>query len=151
MILFDVTIEAKDDRRKEATGLLRRTMAGSQAEEGCLIYRFTADLDDPRLFHLVELWESEAAFAGHATGAPFRNFLAELPLVGRVVRSVRSEEHTSELQSLMRISYAVFCLINKNSNISHTHRHNIRSSSVHSKSHRTIDPIITRPRHSRTT
>src|SRR3546814_10592115 len=26
---------------------------------------------------------------------------------------VRSEEHQSELQSLMRISYAVFCLINK--------------------------------------
>src|SRR3546814_7949006 len=26
----------------------------------------------------------------------------------------RSEEHTSELQSLMRISYAVFCLIQKN-------------------------------------
>src|SRR3546814_2301377 len=28
--------------------------------------------------------------------------------------SMRSEEHTSELQSLMRISYAVFCLKNKN-------------------------------------
>src|SRR3546814_4289188 len=28
----------------------------------------------------------------------------------------RSEEHTSELQSLMRISYVVFCLNNKNSN-----------------------------------
>src|SRR3546814_2454047 len=28
----------------------------------------------------------------------------------------RSEEHTSELQSLMRISYAVFCLKNKNNN-----------------------------------
>src|SRR3546814_3714878 len=27
--------------------------------------------------------------------------------------SLRSEEHTSELQSLMRISYAVFCLKNK--------------------------------------
>src|SRR3546814_10013513 len=27
---------------------------------------------------------------------------------------VRSEEHTSELQSLMRISYAVFCLKKKN-------------------------------------
>src|SRR3546814_3727247 len=34
---------------------------------------------------------------------------------GRRVRSLaRSEEHTSELQSLMRISYAVFCLKNKN-------------------------------------
>src|SRR3546814_3182860 len=34
------------------------------------------------------------------------------------VTSTRSEEHTSELQSLMRISYAVFCLKKKN-NIQH--------------------------------
>src|SRR3546814_988700 len=33
---------------------------------------------------------------------------------------VRSEEHTSELQSLMRISYAVFCLTNKNSTTCYT-------------------------------
>src|SRR3546814_3911878 len=31
----------------------------------------------------------------------------------------RSEEHTSELQSLMRISYAVFCLKKKNTHTSH--------------------------------
>src|SRR3546814_6714656 len=31
-----------------------------------------------------------------------------------VVNLTRSEEHTSELQSLMRISYAVFCLKKKN-------------------------------------
>src|SRR3546814_9149450 len=31
----------------------------------------------------------------------------------------RSEEHTSELQSLMRTSYAVFCLKNKNNTMSH--------------------------------
>src|SRR3546814_1593268 len=43
----------------------------------------------------------------------------------------RSEEHTSELQSLMRISYAVFCLKKKNnplhtltSNALATHSHN---------------------------
>src|SRR3546814_10333247 len=29
---------------------------------------------------------------------------------GQLVRRLRSDEHTSELQSLMRISYAVFCL-----------------------------------------
>src|SRR3546814_5962314 len=34
---------------------------------------------------------------------------------------LRSEEHTSELQSLMRISYAVFCLKKKNK------KHNIQS------------------------
>src|SRR3546814_1105952 len=32
------------------------------------------------------------------------------PLRRRLARADRSEEHTSELQSLMRISYAVFCL-----------------------------------------
>src|SRR3546814_6629688 len=32
------------------------------------------------------------------------------------LRCQRSEEHTSELQSLMRISYAVFCLKKKNNN-----------------------------------
>src|SRR3546814_3038205 len=34
--------------------------------------------------------------------------------------SERSEEHTSELQSLMRISYAVFCLKKKNKSLIHT-------------------------------
>src|SRR3546814_5587977 len=45
-------------------------------------------------------------------------------LVGSIVVliSVRSEEHTSELQSLMRISYAVFCLKKKNNNDTNTRK-----------------------------
>src|SRR3546814_5057207 len=35
-------------------------------------------------------------------------------LLRRALAPLRSEEHTSELQSLMRISYAVFCLKKKN-------------------------------------
>src|SRR3546814_6315147 len=38
------------------------------------------------------------------------------PLVQECEREHRSEEHTSELQSLMSISYAVFCLKKKNTN-----------------------------------
>src|SRR3546814_6795619 len=49
-----------------------------------------------------------AAMAGRAADA----------LVKRGTR--RSEEHTSELQSLMRISYAVFCLKKKNKNESNS-------------------------------
>src|SRR3546814_3991706 len=37
----------------------------------------------------------------------------ELIIFGKAIRHARSEEHTSELQSLMRISYAVLCLNNK--------------------------------------
>src|SRR3546814_2684880 len=36
-------------------------------------------------------------------------------------RARRSEEHTSELQSLMRISYAVFCLTKQNQHYNHRH------------------------------
>src|SRR3546814_6492938 len=39
----------------------------------------------------------------------------------------RSEEHTSELQSLMRISYAVFCLKKKNNNNNTKANHTTRS------------------------
>src|SRR3546814_9441870 len=38
----------------------------------------------------------------------------------KVLRLLRSEEHTSELQSLMRISYAVFCLKKKKRKIYQT-------------------------------
>src|SRR3546814_1722810 len=43
------------------------------------------------------------------------------PRLGFVPPNVRSEEHTSELQSLMRISYAVFCL-KKKTNQNHNTR-----------------------------
>src|SRR3546814_10133418 len=45
---------------------------------------------------------------------------------GRVTTISRSEEHTSELQSLMRTSYAVFCLKKKKqSKRPNTHNHKI--------------------------
>src|SRR3546814_10321613 len=49
----------------------------------------------------------------HAGNAP----VADADVAAKAVADsaqARSEEHTSELQSLMRISYAVFCLKNKN-------------------------------------
>src|SRR3546814_10716073 len=38
---------------------------------------------------------------------------------------LRSEEHTSELQSLMRITYAVFCLTTKNTHVQTQHAHKL--------------------------
>src|SRR3546814_8185729 len=43
----------------------------------------------------------------------FESGLAKQTLLGVTGSGKRSEEHTSELQSLMRISYAVFCLKKK--------------------------------------
>src|SRR3546814_3102098 len=67
---------------------------------------------------VLRLYEEGGLLAnGQEMGAYFGSKLATLashPLV-------RSEEHTSELQSLMRISYAVFCLKKKTRRIKQHH------------------------------
>src|SRR3546814_3909558 len=98
---------------------------------GCLVPRFIADREGKRLQQLAgrpacliefltgisvtEPTVGQARAAGAALGEMHRaaeGFTGErrnaLDLPGR------SEEHTSELQSLMRISYAVFCLKKNN-------------------------------------
>src|SRR3546814_1695728 len=69
------------------------------------------------LFQLIALVDQQR----HVAAVVDYQFRAGQRAVGkgeghRVERQVpvRSEEHTSELQSLMRISYAVFCLKKKN-------------------------------------
>src|SRR3546814_8065643 len=44
----------------------------------------------------------------------FPDYSRVIPTANDKLLKVRSEEHTSELQSLMRLSYAVFCLTKKN-------------------------------------
>src|SRR3546814_6352960 len=54
---------------------------------------------------------------GVSATALYRHFPDKEALLDALAEEGRSEEHTSELQSLMRISYAVFCLKNKKKNI----------------------------------
>src|SRR3546814_7202147 len=56
---------------------------------------------------------------GHGGTDMFAEKPEQVPLADAIGR--RSEEHTSELQSLMRISYAVFCLKKKQNQ--HTRKH----------------------------
>src|SRR3546814_7242339 len=57
----------------------------------------------------------------HSPGNPRMAAAAPAPLPPATTRT-RSEEHTSELQSLMRISYAVFCLKKKTNYINNTYK-----------------------------
>src|SRR3546814_7940848 len=88
----DDHIRAAPDKKRQGDGSI-----AFRASEGCL----PARRDCP----------PGAAAGGHALWRPERRHAAAaLPRPGKR----RSEEHTSELQSLMRISYAVFCLKHKN-------------------------------------
>src|SRR3546814_3446749 len=102
---------------------------------GILFYDISPLLADPaawqatveRLAEIVHQHEPDVL-----AGIESRGFLVAAPLALRLNKGfvmvrkqgkLRSEEHTSELQSLMRISYAVFCLKQKNTK---KHRHSSR-------------------------
>src|SRR3546814_2123343 len=84
------------------------------------------------LFPYTTLFRSSR---GYVDGAGYTDIKAQLPAINLLllisiasfllfIVNIRSEEHTSELQSLMRISYAVFCLKKKNTQSHTTHKHN---------------------------
>src|SRR3546814_6462724 len=62
---------------------------------------------------LIELLSGHAALRRSEYFRPDRGGLGSAPGCRHRPSNGRSEEHTSELQSLMRISYAVFCLKKK--------------------------------------
>src|SRR3546814_3921498 len=71
--------------------------------------------------------------AGRSFGAPVARAVAALFEQAdvaedhRAVERLRSEEHTSELQSLMRISYAVFCLKKKKKATHYRYTHQLKT------------------------
>src|SRR3546814_1098738 len=92
-----------------------RAGAGAMAVENILLTRIG---DEPQIAESLDLGmvaqicaDLQRIFA-RAAHAQFERFEAAQQHPGGV-GIARSEEHTSELQSLMRISYAVFCLQTK--------------------------------------
>src|SRR3546814_4446167 len=65
-------------------------------------------------FHGFDLWRLSSSSTSLASGKAAK--AAFTTGSSRIRAPLRSEEHTSELQSLMRISYAVFCLKKKRCN-----------------------------------
>src|SRR3546814_8693643 len=63
----------------------------------------------------IQFWHSMEGALGERVNELVQEFNKKNPdyKVNAVYKGNRSEEHTSELQSLMRISYAVFCLKKK--------------------------------------
>src|SRR3546814_2954850 len=100
-----------DARVRRGAHRLLQTGAGVGA--GRVAARLAGDVEGPRPRDDASVTPDAALLQGH--GVEHRRGNARAlggKLVGRWWN--RSEEHTSELQSLMRISYAVFCLKKKN-------------------------------------
>jgi quinol monooxygenase YgiN len=64
-------LESAIDRAVQAGSTMAAT---SRDEPGCIDYRFSIDIDDPLVVHLLEKWESDAALTAHFGTAHFAAF-----------------------------------------------------------------------------
>src|SRR3546814_7393852 len=87
---------------EELTSRLELRPLTGRYDAGAVVTATVAGQD--KMFGLTEL-----RFAGGRLKVPHLNLPLGQALRVRIRARDRSEEHTSELQSLMRISYAVFC------------------------------------------
>jgi quinol monooxygenase YgiN len=91
VILIELIFDAAPDEREDVAALAHRTMAATQQEAGCVLYRFTTGLGLPNRFILTELWESEEHLKRHFAGNAFKTFWSELPRGGSFVSSTAWE------------------------------------------------------------
>src|SRR3546814_7825697 len=90
----------------DAAQAAREMLQPAIREEAAALFRAQAESDTPFVERWVQFW------ANHFTVAGRQQIVAAM--AGAYEReAIRSEEHTSELQSLMRISYAVLLLEHK--------------------------------------
>src|SRR3546814_9414763 len=96
---------------------IKATMPCQSCESciSCIGVRFSGR-PRPKMLSSEKVSPNSVNWKGNSSASPER--LMETPPM--MTDQMRSEEHTSELQSLMRISYAVFCLKQKNT---HTVKH----------------------------
>src|SRR3546814_2494057 len=99
----------KADHRKVEDLFEQFEKAGSPARKKTLARQICLEL---KIHTLIEEEIFYPAFRGRIED----DTLDEAYVEHDGAKLLRSEEHTSELQSLMRISYAVFCLKKKNKN-----------------------------------
>src|SRR3546814_8674357 len=109
-------IDRQKEQYRKLVGVTRGNLSSQTRVHAAVLQMLSA-----RSFeHLIDIVAHELS---HKLGADVVGLCIEsdgntMPrsVKGTLFVLARSEEHTSELQSLMRISYAVFCLKKKNTN-----------------------------------
>src|SRR3546814_3023209 len=108
--VFDIEINETDpDKLVDIIASLAPTFGGINLEDIKAPECFTVERKLRERMNIPVFHDDQHGTAICVSSA----FLNGLQVVGKDIDKVRSEEHTSELQSLMRNSYAVFCLKKK--------------------------------------
>ena len=84
------------EKRAEAEAAIATLVPLTQVEDGCIDYRYSADLGEPGRINILEQWESEEAMTVHMGQAHFADFMTAIgPCIGGDVSVVRHDVSAS--------------------------------------------------------
>lgn len=78
MIIVVGHLTINPDKRAEAEAAIAKLVPLTEAEDGCGMYRYAADLQVPDRVNIVEQWESEDAMNAHMGSAHFMEFMGAI-------------------------------------------------------------------------
>ena len=76
MIVVTGFLTIAPDKRAEAEAAIATLVPLTEAEDGCVQYRYSADLGNATRINIVEQWESEEAMTAHMGATHFADFMA---------------------------------------------------------------------------
>lgn len=77
-ILVTGTIDIDPAKRDDAIAAAKVVMEATRAEDGCELYAFSADFDDPGRFYVSERWASQAAMDAHMATPHLAEFMGAM-------------------------------------------------------------------------
>jgi len=76
------------ERINEALPLMQRVIAATLLEPGCFAYSYSADVSEPGLFRVMEIWDNRASLQAHFTTSHMRDWAEARVALGFSDRSV---------------------------------------------------------------
>ena len=76
------------ERLAEAQGAMARVMVATRAEAGCVQYNYAADLLDPGLIRVSEVWDSRAQLTAHLQTPHMQQWVEERTGLGLSERAI---------------------------------------------------------------
>ena len=98
-VILAGTVRFPADRLEPARERMREMMRLSQAEDGCIAYTYSEDLEVPGLMHVFEVWRDEAALHAHHSAPHFLAWRADRETLGMSDRRMMRHEVSSSRET----------------------------------------------------
>jgi quinol monooxygenase YgiN len=92
MVIITGALKLPPDRMDEARPYMRRLIAATRLEPGCILYAWAEDVVEPGLIRMIEHWRDWDSFVAHDNSAHANAWKAEVGRIGLLGREMSAHD-----------------------------------------------------------